>query len=113
MAEFHNNSQILATFVVSVYLLGFAFGPLILAPLSEMYGRLPLYNISTIFFIGFRVGCALSTSLNMLIGFRVLAGLAGCTCLTIGGGTIADLVPQEKRGGVMALWSLGPLLGVS
>ncbi|KAL9091713.1 MAG: hypothetical protein Q9165_004789 [Trypethelium subeluteriae] len=111
MVEFHSNSEILATFVVSVYLLGFAFGPLIIGPLSEIYGRILLYNISNVFFIGFTIGCALSTSLNMLFAFRVLAGLAGCTVLTIGGGTIADIFPQEKRGGAMAIWSLGPLIG--
>ena len=113
MADFHNDSQLLATFVVSVYLLGFAFGPLLIAPLSEIYGRLLLYHTSNICFVVFTAACALSTSLNMLIGFRFLAGLAGCTVLTIGGGTIADTTPQEKRGGAMAIWSLGPLLGVS
>ncbi|KAF2239141.1 rade putative MSF transporter [Viridothelium virens] len=111
MAEFHSNSDLLATFIVSVYLLGFAFGPLIIGPLSEIYGRMLLYNISNVFFVAFTIGCALSTSLNMLFAFRVLAGLAGCTVLTIGGGTIADIFPQEKRGGAMAIWSLGPLLG--
>ena len=31
--------------------------------------------------------------------------------MTIGGGTIADMIVQEKRGGVMAIWALGPLMG--
>ena len=113
MAEFHNDSQLLATFVVSVYLLGFAFGPLLVAPLSELYGRMPVYHISSVLFLVFTVACAVSNSLNMLIGFRFLAGLAGCTVLTNGGGSIADMMPQEERGGAMAVWGLGLLLGVS
>ncbi|KAI9700577.1 MAG: hypothetical protein M1820_006731 [Bogoriella megaspora] len=111
MADFHNSSTTLATFVVSVYLLGFTFGPLVIAPLSELYGRLPLYHVNNALFIVFTVACAVSSNLNMLIGFRFLAGLVGSTPLTIGGGTLADLMPQEKRGGAMALWGLGPLLG--
>jgi MFS family permease len=113
MADFKSDSQLLATFVVSVYLLGFAFGPMFIAPLSELYGRLPVYHISNVFFIIFTIACAVSSDLNMLIGFRFLAGIAGCTTVTIGGGTIADIMPQEKRGGAMAIWALGPLLGVT
>ena len=39
MTEFHSNNDALASLVVSVYVLGFAFGPLFLAPMSELYGR--------------------------------------------------------------------------
>ncbi|KAF2456728.1 membrane transporter [Lineolata rhizophorae] len=111
MQEFKNTNQQLATFVVSVYILGFAFGPLLVAPLSEMYGRMPLYHISNVLFVVFTVACAVSSNMSMLIGFRFLAGCVGATPVTIGGGTIADIMPQEKRGGAMAMWILGPLLG--
>ncbi|GAB7349522.1 hypothetical protein MBLNU459_g0227t1 [Dothideomycetes sp. NU459] len=111
MKEFHTTSTVLAEFVVSVYILGFAIGPLVVSPLSEMYGRWPLYQIANIFFIILTVGCALATNMNMLIAFRFLAGVAGIAPITIGGGSIADMVVQEKRGGAMAIWGLGPLLG--
>ncbi|TVY78408.1 Efflux pump [Lachnellula suecica] len=42
MEEFGISSQIFATFVVSIFVLGFAFGPLIVAPLSEVYGRVSI-----------------------------------------------------------------------
>ncbi|KAF2108998.1 major facilitator superfamily domain-containing protein [Lophiotrema nucula] len=111
MASFHETSNLLAAFVVSVYILGFAIGPLIIAPLSELYGRMILYNICNVFFIIFTVACAVSTNMNMLIGFRFLAGCAGSSPLTLGGGTIADIMPREKRAGAMAIWGMGPLLG--
>lgn len=111
MTSFHVTSVSLATFVVSVYVLGFAFGPLFLAPMSEMYGRRPVYNISNVFFVIFTVCCAVSTSIGMLIVFRFLAGLAGVAVITCGSGTISDMLPPEQRGSAMAIWSLGPLLG--
>ncbi|OBT59771.1 hypothetical protein VE03_10759, partial [Pseudogymnoascus sp. 23342-1-I1] len=37
--EFHNTSTILSAFCVSVFVLGYAVGPLLLSPLSEIYGR--------------------------------------------------------------------------
>nr|QPF70305.1 major facilitator superfamily transporter [Lasiodiplodia theobromae] len=111
MAEFNSTSEILSGFVVSVYVLGFAVGPLIIAPLSEMYGRLPLYHTCNVLFIIFNVACARSTSLGMLIAFRFLAGCVGASPLTLGGGTIADLIPREQRGTAMAIWVAGPCIG--
>jgi len=111
MATFHISSNILAGLVVSIYILGFAIGPLIIAPMSELYGRYLIYNVCNLTFIIFTVACALSTSIGMLIAFRVLAGMAGAAPLTIGGGTIADIFPLQQRAAAMAIWSLGPLLG--
>jgi multidrug resistance protein len=111
LRTFNETSNTIATFVVSVYILGFAIGPLIIAPMSELYGRHHLYNICNLLFVVFNVACALSKSMGMLIAFRFFAGCAGSAPLTLGGGTVADLFPQQQRAGAMAIWSLGPLLG--
>lgn len=111
MREFHSTNQQVASFIVSVYLLGYCFGPLVVAPLSEMYGRLPLYNICNVLFVVFNIACAKAPNLPGLIIFRLLAGLAGCCPLTLGAGTLADMISKEKRGAAMSSWVLGPLLG--
>ncbi|KAH7136425.1 major facilitator superfamily domain-containing protein [Dactylonectria macrodidyma] len=111
MADFKSSDTELAAFVVSVYVLGFAFGPMVLAPLSEMYGRVPVYHVCNACFVAFTAGCALAPSLGSLVAFRFLAGCFGSAPLTNGGGSIADIFPQEKRGAVMAAFSVGPLLG--
>jgi multidrug resistance protein len=94
-----------------VYILGYAAGPLVIAPSSEMYGRLPVYHVSNILFIIFTIACAVSSSLNVLIGFRLLAGIAGSSVITIGGGTFGDMFSAQERGPAMAIWSMGPLMG--
>lgn len=111
MTDFNTTSHELAAFVVSVYVLGFAFGPLLLAPASEFWGRNLIYNFSNICFIGCTVACAESKSLAMLTVFRFFAGCFGSAPLTIGGGTIADVIPLERRGAAIALFALGPILG--
>lgn len=111
MRDFGSNNQELAAFVVSVYVLGFAFGPMIMAPLSELYGRLPVYHVSNLCFVAFTVGCALAPSLDALIVFRFFAGAMGACPLTNGGGSIADMIPQEQRAAAMSVFSIGPLLG--
>jgi MFS family permease len=138
MQEFENSSLELAAFVVSVYVLGFAAGPLVMAPFSEIWGRSPVYHACNIGFVIFVVACAKAPSLNALIVFRLFSGIFGSAPLTNGGGTIADMVTQENRGGknnppgrphhgpyvwlanqeqfshtaAMAAFSLGPLLGI-
>ncbi|KAE8452659.1 hypothetical protein EG329_013918 [Mollisiaceae sp. DMI_Dod_QoI] len=111
MEEFHSTNQQLGTFVVSVFVLGFACGPMILAPLSEIYGRLPIYHTMNVLFIVFTIACAESKNFSMLITFRFFAGATGSAPLANGGGTISDLVAQEKRGVAMSLFGIGPLLG--
>lgn len=109
--EFNNTSAILASFAVSVFVLGFAVGPLFLSPLSEIYGRRIVLNVSNVVFCAFNLGCALAPNLPGLIVMRFLAGTGGSACLTIGSGVISDMFPVEQRGTAMALYSLGILFG--
>ncbi|KAK1573273.1 major facilitator superfamily transporter [Colletotrichum navitas] len=109
--EFNTQNESSATFVVSVYVLGLAIGPLILPPLSELYGRVIIYHIGNIIFVVFTAACGLSKNMDMLIGFRFLAGLVGAGAVTIGGGSIGDLTTIRERGKAMSIWSLGPILG--
>ncbi len=113
MQDFHSTSSTLASFITSSYLLGYAFGPLVIAPLSEIYGRLPVYHTCNMLFLIFNIACAVAPNLAALIVFRMFAGIAGSCPVTIGAGSIADMVPHEKRGLAMASWLLGPLLGPS
>ncbi|KAI1119978.1 putative MFS multidrug transporter [Nemania abortiva] len=111
LEEFNSSNAVLADFVVSVYVLGFAIGPLLLAPLSELYGRLIIYHICNVGFIVFSVACAVSPNLGALVVLRFFQGCFGSAPVNNGGGTIADIVPQGKRGGAIAVYTLGPLLG--
>ncbi|KAH1818934.1 hypothetical protein KXW04_007021 [Aspergillus fumigatus] len=111
MVEMGTSNRDIGSFGVSIYLLGYAFGPLVLAPCSELYGRLIVYHISAALFILCNVACALSISMPMLIIVRFLTGLVGAAPLTIGPGTVADCFRQEQRGRAMAIWTMPVLLG--
>jgi multidrug resistance protein len=111
VADFHIVSSMVASLTVSIYILGFVFGPFFLASLSEIYGRVWLYHICNAVYLAFTIGCALSTNTAMFLVFRFLCGCAASGPMTIGGGTIADLYEAEGRGKAMSLFGLGPLLG--
>lgn len=119
MDEFDQSSVVMSSFVVSVYIIGYAFGPLVIAPMSELYGRLWVYHVNSFLFIIFTAACALSTNLGMLCTFRFFAGVFGSCPITVGSGSIADTFPQAERGKVMSIWtfpilfgpSIGPVIG--
>lgn len=72
MEEFHITSEPVATLGVTVYLAGLAIGSLILAPLSEIYGRRVVYIGSLLFFTLMVLPCALATSLAEILVVRFL-----------------------------------------
>ena len=106
-ADFHNNSELLSSLTVSIYVCGYVIGPLILAPLCEIYGRRIVLTGANVFFCIWQIGCALSPNLASLIVFRLLAGIGGAGCLTIGGGVISDLFHADRRGAATAIYSVG------
>ncbi|KAI1435889.1 major facilitator superfamily domain-containing protein [Xylaria sp. CBS 124048] len=109
--DFHFTDPTILVFTVSIYLLGFCVGPLFLAPLSELYGRLVIYHACNIAYVAMTFGCAFSTNVTMFLVFRVFAGIAGSGPISIGGGTVADVTPQKTRGRAISLFGVGPLLG--
>lgn len=109
--DFYSSNQTLGSFEVSISVLGYALGPLAWAPLSEINGRLPVYYVSNILFTCGNIGCGLAPNLPSLLAFRLHAGAAGSCPVTVGSGSIADCIPEEKRGKVTAIFTVGPLLG--
>jgi multidrug resistance protein len=109
--DLHSFNSVFATFSISIFVLGFGIGPLVIAPLSELYGRNLIYQLSNVFFTIFSVLCAVAQSMGALVVFRLLTGLAGSAPLSNGGGTIADLVPKHRRGLVTTLMLVGQLMG--
>lgn len=111
VADFNITSQSVSTLAITLYVLGIAIGPMFTSPLSEVYGRLPVYHAANVVFVAFIIGCGVSRNLAEFIVFRFLAGCAGGTPMSLGGGTIADLATPARRGLAMSLFSLGPLTG--
>ncbi|KAF0315009.1 major facilitator superfamily transporter [Colletotrichum asianum] len=104
-------SQIVATLGVSLFVLGFAIGPLMWAPLSELFGRQYLFFGTYMVLTAFNAGCAGADSARTLIILRFFAGAFGSSPLANSGGVIADMFPAAERGLAMALFAAAPFLG--
>ncbi|KAI9686163.1 MAG: hypothetical protein M1822_003818 [Bathelium mastoideum] len=87
------------------------FGPLVLAPLSETFGRRKLYMACFSMFTLLQIPTALSPNVETFVALRTLAGAFGSIGIANGGGTISDMFNPEERAGIFGWYLLGPLLG--
>lgn len=109
--EFGITQSVEQSLVLSIFLLAYAMGPLLLGPMSEIYGRTIVLQLSNLFYLIFNIACAVSQSKGQLIVFRFLSGLGGSAPLALGGGVLSDLFIPEERGKAISIYSLAPLLG--
>lgn len=70
-------SRTVATLGVTTFLIGFATGPLLFAPLSEVWGRCLVFRITLFNFFCFNLGCALAPNITALLILRFLSGFFG------------------------------------
>jgi len=114
MLDFASTDAYLSAFVLSIYVLGYAFGPLLISPLSEQYGRLSLYHAGNILFTVCTLACGRANSLGMLAALRFLAGVGASNVFALAPSSLADLVAKKDRGQAMALigmaYNLGPAI---
>ncbi|KAL3496827.1 major facilitator superfamily domain-containing protein [Aspergillus germanicus] len=110
-ADLNITSSTVSTLAITLYVLGLAIGPMFMSPLSEIHGRVPIYHASSVIFVAFIIGSALSQNPAQFMVFRFISGCAGGTPMALGGGTIADITTIEQRAASMALFSMGPLSG--
>lgn len=104
-------SQEIGILGISLFVLGFAVGPLIWAPLSEMYGRQVLYIITYGGLTAFNAGAAGSQNIWTLIILRFFAGSIGSSPLTNAGGAIADMFSAKQRGLATTFFAAAPFMG--
>lgn len=96
---------------VSLFVLGFAVGPLLWAPISEMYGRQYILGINLFLITAFLAGSAGSQNIETLIVLRFFAGAFGSAPLTNSAGVIADMFSHGERGIATSIFAMAPFLG--
>lgn len=112
--EFDVSTEVM-TLATSLVVFGFAVGPLVWSPLSELYGRrLPLFLGYTIFAI-FQIPVAVAQNLETILVCRFFVGVFGCSPVAVVGGALADFWDPVDRAVAIAMFSaatfVGPALG--
>ena len=112
LSEFSSTDYYYTILLVTIWELGEAVGPLLTAPLSEIYGRKLVYNCANILFVITSIIGGFSTNLSMLVAFRFLNGMAVAS-IVLNPGIVGDMFVQEERGGALSWMGLPPLLGTA
>ncbi|SCO49733.1 probable fluconazole resistance protein [Fusarium fujikuroi] len=96
------------------YVLGFAFGPSLWAPLSELRGRRLPILISIFGFSVFSIGCATGKDIQTILLCRFFSGFFGACPLAVVAAVFSDMFDNRTRGTAITLFSMsvftGPLL---
>ncbi|KAI1858648.1 hypothetical protein JX265_010741 [Neoarthrinium moseri] len=112
-AEFNVSTEV-GILGVSLYVLGFAFGPTLWAPLSELKGRRLPIVISMFGFSVFTIACAVAKDLQTLLICRFFAGFFGACPLAVVAAVFSDMFNNATRGVAITIFSMavftGPLL---
>ncbi len=102
---FHVTSQAQLVLPISLFLVGYVFGPVVFAPLSETYGRRIILVTTFVFYTIFTLACALAPNWPFFLVFRLLCGITASSAIAIVGGLFADIYDDPiTRGRAMAFF---------
>ena len=104
-------SRVVATLGLSLFVMGLGIGPMVLGPLSEFYGRRPIYVVSFFFFLIWLIPCALAKNIATELVARFIDGLAGSAFLSVAGGTVGDMFARNELQAPMMIFTASPFVG--
>ncbi|KAL4916765.1 major facilitator superfamily domain-containing protein [Aspergillus aurantiobrunneus] len=114
-AEEFGVARQVTTLGTALFIAGFAAGPLLFGPLSELYGRKRPLLAGYAVFVVFQIPVAVAQNVATLIVCRFLGGVAASGPLSIAGGYFADFFDPVQRGLALAIFSgttlVGPITG--
>ncbi|KAK1808768.1 hypothetical protein LTR12_016885 [Friedmanniomyces endolithicus] len=115
IAEEMGVSQEIAVLCVSLYVLGFAFGPLLWAPISEVYGRKWSMEPAMICLGLFSIGTAVSQNAASVFITRFFGGVFGSAPVSNVSAALGDMYAPKARGIAVTFYAVcvvgGPTIG--
>ncbi|KAL1411719.1 hypothetical protein Q8F55_002685 [Vanrija albida] len=96
---------------IALYAWGFGIAPLMLAPLSEEFGRKWTYAAACFLFFILHLMMTLAKNMATVLVARFIIGAAGIVGATLVGGTISDIFIPAHRGLPMALFGFCAVFG--
>ncbi|EAQ54525.1 multidrug effflux MFS transporter [Vibrio sp. MED222] len=102
MVEVFNTDQSMVNLTLSSYFVTYAVGLLFWGPLSEKFGRKPILLIGIASYMVASVLCAMTNSIEQLIGARIFQAFAGSAITVIATAIVKDLYDGREREKIMA-----------
>ncbi|KAF5374844.1 hypothetical protein D9758_000398 [Tetrapyrgos nigripes] len=108
--EYHLSREV-AILTISLFVLGYCVGPLLWGPLSEEYGRRPIFIICFFVYTVFQLAMALAKNPASLLVFRFIGGVFAACPLANSGALISDIWDVKTRGKALAIFTVAPFAG--
>ncbi|KAF7421327.1 hypothetical protein PC9H_011849 [Pleurotus ostreatus] len=108
--EFHVPHEV-AILSISLFVEGVGIGPLFVGPLSEVYGRNIIYQVSYTLFFAFSWPVAFAPNIAVYLIFRFFTGLCGAAFLSVAGGSVSDMFTDATVANPMAFYTISPFIG--
>ncbi|WP_438828983.1 multidrug effflux MFS transporter [Vibrio coralliirubri] len=102
MVEVFNTDRSMVNLTLSSYFVTYAIGLLFWGPLSEKFGRKPILLIGLASYMVASILCAMTNSIEQLIGARVFQAFAGSAITVIATAIVKDLYDGREREKIMA-----------
>lgn len=113
--------QVVATLPLTLFVIGYAIGPMVFSPLSEnaIFGRTSIYVITLFIFFILQIPTALVKNIAGLCILRFIAGFFASPCLSTGGASVGDVITMPYLPVGISFWSIaavcapssGPMFG--
>jgi len=107
---FHTSTAAVQLTMVT-FLVGFALGQSLYGPITDRFGRKPPLYGSLLLFIASSAACALSPSIRVMSGFRLLQAIGACGGSVISRAMVRDLFPPHELRRIFSMLVL--VMGVS
>lgn len=109
-AELHSTPEQMAL-ATSLFIFGFAAGPIILGPASEVYGRKAPLFAGYLAFVISQIPVARAQTVDTILIWRFIGGVASSGSPAIVGGYLADFLRPVERGVAIAIFASTTLIG--
>ncbi|VEU22176.1 DEKNAAC103176 [Brettanomyces naardenensis] len=111
ITSIYHIAPVVATLGTSLFTIGFAVGPIVWGPMSEVYGRRPVLILSSFLFTVFNFAVACSDRLEAILICRFFAGCLGAAPLVVVPASFADMFGNKTRGTAIVVFIMTILVG--
>ncbi len=102
-----------ASWIVTIFTLGYGFNQLCFGPLGDRFGKYRVIAWACVACSIATLLCALAPGFESLLAARIVAGAMLAAIIPLSMAWIGDVVPYEQRQPVLARFLIGQILGVS
>lgn len=110
LVEFFNTSPAMVQLTLSLYLAATSLAQLLIGPISDSWGRRPVFLAGMVLFIAASMICRLAPGIEVLIAARIVQGIGAAAGFVLVRSIISDLYGQEKSASMIGYVTMGTVL---